>query len=61
MTAVTATVQLGEVTAQAPVEDGAKEAVLRMTLPAGKTRMSAFFTNRDGGTVGAFYAYVRQM
>ena len=58
--AVTATVQIGEVTAQAPVEARAKEVVLRMTLPAGKARMTAFFTNRDGGTVGAFYAYVKK-
>ena len=57
--AVTSTVQIGEVTAQAPVDAGAKEVVVRMTLPAGKTRMKAFFAHRDGGTVGAFYAYVR--
>jgi hypothetical protein len=31
-----------------------------MTLPAGKTRMTALFTTRDGGTVGAFYAYVKK-
>ncbi len=58
--AVKASVRIGEVTAEAPVEPGAKEVVLQMTLPAGKARMTAHFTTRDGGTVGAFYAYVKK-
>jgi arylsulfatase B len=58
--AVKATVRIGEVTAEVPVESGAKEVVLQMTLPAGKTRMTAHFTTRDGQAVGAFYAYVKK-
>ena len=34
--------------------------MLRMTLPAGKTRMTALFATRDGA-VGAFYAYVKKL
>lgn len=58
--AVKATVQIGEMTAEVPVEPGAKEVVLQMTLPAGKTRMTARFTTRSGHAVGAFYAYVKK-
>lgn len=57
---VKAAVRIGEVTALAPVEPGAKDVTLRMTLPAGKTRMTAFFTKREGGAVGAYYAYVKR-
>lgn len=57
--AVRASVRIGEVTAEAPVEPGAKEVVLRMTLPAGKTRMTAIFATRGG--VGAFYVYAKKL
>ncbi len=56
--AVKAVVRIGNVTAEAPIDPGAKKVVLEMTLPAGKTQMTAHFTTRDGRTVGAFYAYV---
>ena len=59
--AVKASVRIGEVKAEAPVERGAKEVLLRMTLPAGETRMTALFTTRDGGTVGVYYAYVEKL
>jgi len=58
--AVNASVRIGDVTAEAPVEPGAKQVTLQMTLPAGKSRMRATFTTGDGGTVGAYYAYVRK-
>ena len=58
--AVKASVRIGDVTAEARVKPGAKEVVLQMTLPAGKSRMRATFTAGDGGTVGAYYAYVRK-
>ena len=58
--AVRASVRIGEVTAEAPVEPGAKEVVLRMTLSAGKARMAASSATRDGA-VGAFYAYVKKL
>jgi arylsulfatase A len=60
VSAVKATVQIGELTAEVPVEPGAKEVVLQMTLPAGTTRMTAHFTTRNGNTVGAFYAHVKK-
>ena len=56
-----ATVRVGQVTAEAPVEPGAKEVLLRVTLPAGKTRMRADFGLRDGSSVGAFYVYVKRL
>ncbi len=59
--AVQATVRVGQVTAEAPVEPGAKEVLLRVTLPAGKTRMRADFRLRDGSSVGAFYVYVKRL
>ena len=58
---VRASVQVGEVLAEAPVQPGAVESTLRMTLPAGKARMTARFTTRDGGDLGAFYAYVKRL
>ncbi len=58
--AVNASVRIGDVTAEAPVEPGAKQVTLQMTLPAGKSRMRATFTTGDGVTVGAYYAYVRK-
>ena len=59
--AVKALVRIGDVKAETPVEPGEKEVTLRMTLPAGKTRMTALFTTREGGTVGAYYAYVSKL
>ncbi len=59
--AVKASVRTGEVTSEAAVETGAKEVVPRMTVPAGKTRMTALFTTRDGGTVGTYYACVKRL
>ena len=58
--AVKATVRIGAQVVEAPVKPGAKEVVFNMSLPAGTTRMSSFFTTREGVEVGAFYAYVRK-
>ena len=52
---VKASIRIGELSAESPVQPGAKEVVLRMTLPAGETRMPARFTTRDSA-VRAFYA-----
>ena len=42
----------------APTE---QEVTVRVTLPAGKTTLKAWFTDRDGNDLcGAFYAYVRR-
>ena len=59
--AVKALVRIGEPTAEASVGPGAKEVVLRMTLPNGQARMTALFTSQDGGIVGAYYAYVKKL
>ena len=58
--AVKATVRIGDQVVEAPVKPGAKEVVIKMSLPVGTTRMSSFFTTREGVKVGAFYAYVRK-
>ena len=58
--AVQASVRIGDQVVEAPVKPGAKEVVFKMSLPAGTTRMSSFFTTREGVEVGAFYAYVRK-
>ena len=59
--AVTASVRVGATTAETPVEPGTKAVTVRLTLPAGRARMSASFTTRDGNAVGAFYADVRKL
>lgn len=58
---VKASVRIGHQQAEVPVEAGAKEVVVKMRLPAGVTRMSALFHTNGGGTIGAYYAYVRRL
>ena len=58
--AVKATVRVGNQIVEAPVKPGVREVAFKMSLPAGATRMSSFFTTREGVEVGAFYAYVRK-
>ena len=58
--AVRVSIRISEVSAETQVEPGAKEVVLRMALPAGKTHMTALFTTRTGAVV-AFYAYVKKL
>ena len=57
---VKATVRVGNQIVEAPVKPGVREVAFKMSLPAGATRMSSFFTTREGVEVGAFYAYVRK-
>ena len=53
-------VRVGEVEQSSKVGAGAKEIVVRMTLPAGPTRMQAWFQDVRGEDLrGAFYATVR--
>lgn len=59
--AVRAAVRVGATAAESRVEPGAKAVTVRVTLPAGRARMSAFFTTRDGDAVGAFYVDVRKL
>jgi arylsulfatase A-like enzyme len=58
---VKATLQIGDTQAEAAVASGAKEAVFKVKLKAGKQRMTALFKTRDGKTVGAYYAYVKKL
>ena len=51
-------VKIGDVTATKPVSPGALEVRFDLTLPAGKTKMSAVFESADGEIHGAYYAYV---
>ena len=59
--AVKASVQIGEVRAETPVEPGANEVTFRLKLPVGKVRMTALFATREGRAVGAYYAYVTRL
>ena len=56
-----ATIQVGDVTAEKPVKAGAKEVVFRVTLPKGKTRMTALFHSENDTKHGAYYAYVKHL
>lgn len=55
---VKAMVQIGEVVATSTIPAGSDEVTFQLTLPAGKTRMSAIFETADGTEYGAYYAYV---
>ncbi len=58
---VKATVQIGQQRAETTVESGSPEAVLRLKLSPGTTRLSARFIRSDGEQVGAYYAYVKRL
>lgn len=48
--------------AAAPAPEGAREVVLRVTLPAGDTQLQGWFTDAAGNDLcGAFYATVRRL
>lgn len=61
VSALKASVRIGEVLAEGSAKPGAKEVLFRMTLPGGKAQMKALFATRDGNAVGAFYAYVKKL
>jgi arylsulfatase A-like enzyme len=56
-----ATIQIGEHQAEKPVAPGDKEAVFRLTLPAGRTQLSTRFETADGQQFGTYYAYVEKI
>jgi arylsulfatase B len=58
--AVRARLQVGEKTVELPVERGAKEALFRIKLQQGKTRLQARFFTAEGEEYGAYYAYVNR-
>jgi arylsulfatase B len=53
-----ATLIIGDVSAEMPVQAGDKEVVFEVALPAGKTQMTASFEAPDGEKHGAYFAYV---
>ena len=55
---VKASIQIGDVSAKTDIKPGTHEVVFQLTLPKGKTRMTALFTAEDGEEFGAYYAYV---
>ncbi len=57
---VKASIKVGEISAQADVQPGDHDVVFNLTLPQGKTRMTALFTTADGEEFGAYYAYVQK-
>ncbi len=54
----TATLTIGDTTDSKPISAGDKEVVFTMKLKPGKTRMSALFSDDEGGKWGAYFAYV---
>ncbi|APZ96079.1 arylsulfatase [Fuerstiella marisgermanici] len=57
---VKASIKVGKVSAKADIQPGDREVVFNLTLPQGKTRMTALFTTADGEEFGPYYAYVQK-
>ncbi|HEY0980849.1 MAG TPA: N-acetylgalactosamine-4-sulfatase, partial [Schlesneria sp.] len=58
---VHATIEVGDQKAAIDVPSGAREAVFRLPLKAGVTRLNARFQTGEGQEVGAYYAYVERL
>ena len=56
-----ASLQIGDVSADADVNPNATEVVFRVKLKKGKTRMTGLFTTASGEKYGAYYAYVKKL
>lgn len=61
VSAVKASVRIGDVIADGPIEPRAKEVVFRIALPLRKTQKTAHLMARDGNAVGLFCPYVKTM
>jgi arylsulfatase A-like enzyme len=57
---VKATIQVGDVKAEAEVKPGMKEVIFNLKLKAGKTRMTALFKTAKGTIYGAYFVYVKK-
>ncbi|MDA1013196.1 MAG: arylsulfatase [Planctomycetota bacterium] len=55
---VLATVNIGRIEAAAAVKPGEKEVTFQLKLKAGKTRLSAVFTDANNAQHGAYFVYV---
>jgi len=56
-----ATIELSGQTMMEKVSPGDQSVTFKINLDAGRTRFTAAFTNEDGKTMGAFYAYVKKL
>ena len=56
-----ASVEIGGKKATVEFQEGALEAILKLDLPAGKTRLHTKFHGPDNYSVGAYYAYIRRL
>lgn len=56
----TAKIEIAGQTAEQTVPAGTHEAVFRLSLDAGQTRLTATFETEAGETIGAYYAYVEK-
>jgi arylsulfatase B len=58
---VGAAIDVAGQTSAMTVKPGAKEAVFRLQLPAGRARLAARFQTAEGEEIGAYYAYVERL
>ncbi len=58
---VKASVEIGDAKAEADVPAGAKSVTLKVRLTEGANELWTKFKTRDGGDLGAYYAYVRKI
>ena len=58
LVAVKAKLKIADIEKEAPVQKGAKEAVFKLELPAGKTTLTTWLTNDKGETGGAYFTEV---
>ena len=61
VSAVKASVRIGDVIAEGPVEPGTKKVAFRIALLIGKAQMTAPFTARDGNAVSLYCSYMKKM
>lgn len=61
MPAVKASVRIGDVIAEGPVEPGAKKVAFRIALPIGKAQTTAPCATRHGNALSLHFSYVKKM
>ena len=58
---VKASVRIGDVIAEGPVEPGTKKVAFRIALLIGKAQMTAALTARGGNALSLHFSYVKKM
>lgn len=61
VSAVKASVWIGDVIADGPADPGTKKVAFRIALPIGKARMTAPFTPRDSNAADLYFSCVKKM